>query len=171
MKNIKEMKLQEVIKVNPVGLMSEENAKEVINKLNEVLANEYLLFTKTLNYHWNISGPRFSSMHKLLEEQYNSLLTIMDDVAERVKVLGGVPLSTTKELSSMSGVEEHPRDVPSANTMLSILFKDHLLIQEQIKFIVKKEGLLDSDLGTEDFLVGNLQKHEMMAWKLKSNLK
>jgi starvation-inducible DNA-binding protein len=86
--------------------MKEPKMLDIVECLNAVLANEYSLFTKTLNYHWNITGPRFHSLHTFLEGQYQELLLIMDEVAERVRVLDERPISTIKGMVSHMEIKD-----------------------------------------------------------------
>ncbi len=152
-----------------VDLPIESNTKSV-EMLNSLLANEYTLFTKTLNFHWNITGPRFHSLHTFLETQYKELLETMDDLAERIRILGSRPLSTVKEMERESHINENPQEYPKAEEMLKELLYDNQSIQRQIKLFLQGETFLKNDPGTEDFLVSLLQKHEMTSWMLKSHL-
>lgn len=155
----------------PVGEISETSQKASVEFLNILLANEYALFTKTLNFHWNVTGPRFHSLHGFLEEQYRSLLDVMDDVAERVRVLGHRPLSTVREMNNNNDLEEKTsKRVQSSDQMIQELLHDHMLIQEQLRKFLDGDKNLERDFGTEDFLVGLLQKHEMTSWMLKSHI-
>ncbi len=140
---------------------------EVIESLNHILANEFTLFTKTLNYHWNVTGPRFHSLHEFFEEQYKELLTIMDDVAERVRILGESPVSTLREMRSDNTIIETPGKFMSADKMINDLLAGHVEIQRQIQNAVE---LKEIDVGTEDFLIGLLQTHQKFSWMLKSHL-
>tara|TARA_B100001971_G_scaffold215192_1_gene259860 strand:- start:113974 stop:114471 length:498 start_codon:yes stop_codon:yes gene_type:complete len=158
------------LNARPIGDISEEHVHRITDFLNNLLANEYALFTKTLNYHWNVTGPRFHSMHNFLEDQYKSLLTIMDDVAERVRVVGETPISTVSSLKNAMDITETNGERLSANDMLKDLFETHLMIQTSMKNLVKDESLFTDDPGTEDFLVGLLQTHEEMSWMIKSHL-
>ncbi|HXG63403.1 MAG TPA: ferritin-like domain-containing protein, partial [Planctomycetota bacterium] len=76
-----------------IGL-SEKNRAAVSEILNALLADEAVLYTKTRNYHWNVTGPQFNDLHKFFDEQYGELNEIVDDVAERVRSLGGRPIGT-----------------------------------------------------------------------------
>ncbi len=157
----------------PVGIVKDEEVKETKDFLNHLLANEYALFTKTLNYHWSVTGPRFKSLHTFLEGHYESLLAMMDGLAERVRVLGERPIGTVKEMKSVMDIDEMTGKDLSANEMLADLYSTHMNIQESIKGFVKKDNadkIFESDPGTEDHLVGLLQKHEMMSWMIKSHL-
>ncbi len=157
----------------PVGRIDDADVKTSTEFLNHILANEYALFTKTLNYHWTVTGPRFKSLHTFLEGHYESLLAMMDGLAERVRVLGETPIGTVKEMKSAMDVDEITGKKLSANEMLADLYSTHMNIQESIKsFVTAKdnEKVFASDPGTEDHLVGVLQKHEMMSWMIKSHL-
>lgn len=150
--------------------IDEKNTKTIVHALNELLANEYAFFTKNLNYHWNVTGPRFHSLHTFLEIHYRDLLETMDNIAERVRILGSTPLSTVKEMETSMVIKEKNGADMSANEMLDDLLKDSVLIEDFIKEKVAMDGLFDHDPGTEDFLIGILQKHEKFSWMLRSHL-
>lgn len=153
-----------------MGIESRTN-HTVIEFLNTLLADEYTLFTKTLNYHWNLTGPQFLSLHKMLEEQYRNLLDTMDDVAERVRILGSYPLSTVSEMVNERTLSEKSNEDINAQQMLSNLYEDHTNIQLHLRdYLTSEESPLEKDPATEDFLVGLLKEHEMVGWKLKSHL-
>ena len=126
--------------------------KKIVFGLNSVLANEFSLFTKTLNYHWNITGPRFSSLHVFLGEQYNELLLMMDEVAERVRVLDERPVSTIKGMYSSMEIKDGEVKTPSKGNW------------KQIKGQLKEKWgkLTDDELtqaeGRTDFLAGKVQE-------------
>lgn len=144
---------------------------ELTHALNELLANEFGLFTKTLNYHWNVTGPRFHSLHIFLEEHYKALLIIIDDVAEKVRILHGRPTSTVKELRSTMNIDEAPGEYPSADQMLADLMGDHEMIQKEIKAMLKEhEEEFEDQPGIEDFVIDVLKEHEKFAWMLRSHL-
>lgn len=164
------MKSSEQLSKRPVVHMDEPKLKDISKALNHILANEYALFTKTLNYHWNVTGPRFHSLHTFLEGEYKALLKSMDDIAERVRILGETPCSTIKcMLDHMDLSEKSGRDI-SANEMLRNLLGDHQKIQNLIHETLEKNGLLESDPGTQDFLTVLLEQHEKESWMLKSHL-
>lgn len=144
--------------------------KEIVFGLNSVLANEYSLFTKTLNYHWNITGPRFHSLHVFLGEQYNQLLVMMDEVAERVRVLDERPISTIKGMYTNMEIKDGGMSTPTAEMMFENLLMDHLTIQSQLKEIIMESKKFTDDPGSEDLLISILRKHEVMSWMLRSHL-
>ncbi len=160
-------------KTRAVGVIKDDEAKVTTEFLNHLLANEYALFTKTLNYHWTVTGPRFKSLHTFLEGHYESLLAIMDGLAERVRIIGERPIGTVKEMKSVMDIDEMAGKELNSNEMLADLYSTHMNIQESVKEFLrsdKSEKIFESDPGTEDHLVGLLQKHEMMSWMIKSHL-
>jgi len=120
---------KEVLNLRPIGKIDNEIALKLSKFLNGVLANEFALFTKTLNYHWNITGPKFNSMHEMLETSYKDLLTKMDSVAERVRVLGETPISTIENFNRANTLNEINGEVLSTNQMIFDLFKSNIQIQ------------------------------------------
>lgn len=156
---------------NPGGNVSSKGNTTIVKMLNSLLANEFTLFTKTLNFHWNITGPQFHSLHEFLESSYKSLLEIVDAVAERVRVLGDKPASTIDEFVNHKTIVENKDDESNAMEMLNELLRDHLIIQYQIKEALNSQGSLTTDFGTQDFLIQLLQRHEVMSWKLQAHFK
>lgn len=138
--------------------------------LNRLLANEYTLFTKTLKYHWNVTGERFYSIHEFLETQYKTLLTTIDDLAERVREIRGFPIATMTEFKERTDIVEHPGSNPEASMMLVDLLQDHDLIRSQIQEILESKERFRMQASTEDFLIGMLKSHDEMAWMLRSSL-
>ncbi len=147
-----------------------EKKEDRVNVMNSLLANEYALFTKTLNYHWNVTGPRFHSIHEFLEGHYRELLEVIDDVAERIRKIGGNAIGTLSEMKVRSSIVERPNEYPETSHMISDLMSDHESIEIQIKAFIQGISDVEVDPGTEDFLTGLLKKHEEMSWMLKSNL-
>jgi starvation-inducible DNA-binding protein len=143
---------------------------DMVTCLNGVLANEYALFTKTLNYHWNITGPRFHSLHTFLEGQYRELLEVMDEVAERVRILDERPISTIKGMYSHMEIKDGQEKAPNAETMLQNLMEDHVTIENRLKEIVTDRSKCETDPGSEDMLISLLRKHETMSWMLRSHI-
>jgi len=142
-----------------------------IEILNDILADEYILFTKTLNYHWNIDGDRFFSLHQFLENQYNQLIEKMDMIAERVKIINGYPVSTSAEMGFMSNISEMPGRFPKANVMLKNLFEAHQIIVSKIKTSLRSyPEAMERDPGTEDLLVEVLRFHEKTSWMIKAHI-
>lgn len=148
----------------------DKTTPHVVTILNNLLANEFSLFTKTLNYHWNVTGRRFHAIHILLEEQYRDLLQVMDDVAERVRILDCRPLSTVSEMFSATTLQESPGKVPTSDEMLADLLKGHVAVQRFLKDSVEDDDVFEEDPASQDFLIQLLAKHEKMAWMIRAQL-
>ncbi len=138
--------------------------------LNQLLADEYVLYAKTRNYHWNVVGPNFHDLHKFFESQYEELNDIIDDTAERVRALGGRSIGTMGEFLKCARLKEFPKDYPSSKAMVLKLLEDHEeiinILREDLVTCNEKYG----DAGTSDFLTGLMEKHEKMAWMLRATL-
>src|SRR3989442_8347867 len=103
-----------------------EGARQtVVEILNTLLADEYLLYTKTRNYHWNVTGPQFNDLHKFFEAQYEELNEFVDEVAERARQLGGRAYGTLAEFVKVARLTEAPEAGPAARDMISTLLADH----------------------------------------------
>jgi starvation-inducible DNA-binding protein len=150
-----------------VGL-SESNRDSVVKILNTVLADEYVLYTKTRNYHWNVVGPQFNDLHKFFEQQYEALNEIVDDVAERARSLGGKAYGTLAEFSQHTRLKEQPGRQPAALAMVANLQADHEAMIRTLRADLETVMEKHNDAGTNDFLTGLMEKHEKMAWMLRS---
>jgi starvation-inducible DNA-binding protein len=152
-----------------IGL-SESQRKDVVTILNALLADEYLLYTKTRNYHWNVVGPQFNDLHKFFEAQYGELNDIVDEVAERARTLGGLAVATLTEFSKLGRIKEHPGSYPPARAMIANLLADHEVIIRQLRLDLVTVADKHGDIGTNDFLTGLMERHEKMAWMLRAFL-
>jgi starvation-inducible DNA-binding protein len=150
-----------------IGLPDEQR-EGIVLMLNTLLADEYLLYTKTRNYHWNVVGPQFSDLHKFFEEQYNELNGIVDDVAERARALGGNAIGTLVEFLKHTRLKEHQGEYPEAAEMLAHLLADHEATIRQLRMDLETSANTYHDMGTNDFLTGLMERHEKMAWMLRS---
>jgi starvation-inducible DNA-binding protein len=142
----------------------------VIAILNGILADEFILYTETRNYHWNVSGPQFGGLHKFFEEQYNALNDIVDEVAERARTIGGRSFGTLAEFSKYARLKENPGEVPPARDMVGRLLKDHEALIRQLRQDLETCVGKYHDVGTNNFLTDLMNKHEKMAWMLRAHL-
>ena len=149
--------------------ISEQDREAVIDILTKALADEYVLYTKTRNYHWNVVGPHFNDLHKFFEGQYDQTAEDIDEIAERVRALGGKTVSTITEFMQHTRLSEHPGKYPDSKTMVANLVADHETIIQNLREDIKSCNQ-HNDVGTEDFLTGMLEKHEKTAWMLRSVL-
>lgn len=150
--------------------LSEEQRGGVVKILNALLSDEYLLYTKTRNYHWNVTGPQFHDLHKFFEEQYTELNEIVDEVAERGRSLDGWALGTMDEFSQHTRLKEHPGQYPKACEMIANLLGDHEAVIRQLRSDLEICADKYHDMGTNDFLTGLMEQHEKMAWMLRACL-
>jgi starvation-inducible DNA-binding protein len=152
-----------------IGIDS-RNREAVIQILNNLLADEYTLYTKTRKYHWNVSGPRFHPLHEFFKAQYTQLDVIVDDVAERIPQLGGKAIATIEEFAQLARIKEDAGQYPDANKMLSNLLSDHESIIRTLR--VDADACADKyhDMGTNDFLIGLMEQHEKDAWMIRAHL-
>jgi starvation-inducible DNA-binding protein len=152
-----------------IGL-SDRQRDAVVAILNTLLADEYLLYTKTRNYHWNVVGQRFNDLHKFFEAQYGELNDIVDEVAERARALGGHAMGTLTEFLKQTRLKEEAGVYPDDRGMIADLLADHEAIIRHLR--VDLEACADKyqDMGTTDFLTGLMERHEKMAWMLRAFL-
>jgi starvation-inducible DNA-binding protein len=106
--------------MKPAIGLSDERRAGVISLLNVLLSDEYLLYTKARNYHWNVFGPQFNDLHKFFEGHYEQLEEVVDEVAERARSLGGFAFGTMAEFAQHTRLREQPKDHPDARHMLAI---------------------------------------------------
>ncbi len=150
--------------------IDDENIQGVATILNRVLADEHIIYIKSRNYHWNIVGPRFQPLHAFLEEQYDELEEIIDELAERVRTIGASAIGTMTEFIQHATLSEQPGDYPDENGMLSNLLNDHETVIRALRKDLRVCDQQHDDMGSSDFLTGLMQKHEKMAWMLRSFL-
>jgi len=156
--------------MNPNLGITDKDRSGVVKILNTLLADEYVLYTKTRNYHWNVVGPQFNDLHKFFGEQYEQLDDFVDDVAERARQLGGHSVATLGEFTEAARLKEHPGQYPAAEEMLENLLGDHETIIRQLRADADTAASKFHDAGTNDFLIGLMESHEKMAWMLRAFL-
>ena len=151
-----------------IGISSDDR-ESVSSALSNVMADTYSLYLQTHNFHWNVEGPLFNTLHLMFEVQYNELWLAVDTIAERIRSLGFHAPGTYGELSRLSSIDE-VSGVPVAMDMLSYLVKGH----EAVTRTARSAFVLADQAGDEaslDVLTQRLQVHEKTAWMLRSMLK
>jgi starvation-inducible DNA-binding protein len=148
--------------------ISDKDRKAVVEILNRLLSDEYVLLTKTRNYHWNVTGPQFNDLHKFFESQYDELNEFVDEIAERARQLGGRAFGTLAEFAKTARLTEQPGATPAAKDMLSSLLADHEAVIRGLRGDIGPVAEQHKDMGTSDFLTGLLEKHEKIAWMLRA---
>ena len=149
----------------------DSNSQAVLAELEKLLADEFVLYTKTRNAHWNVEGPDFHSMHTFFESQYEQLDEIMDNVAERIRSIGHYAPATLKEFLSLTHLTERKATKNNSEGYIMDLLEDHKSIANFIKGNITPFADKYKDYGSSDFITGLLETHEKMAWMLKSHLK
>lgn len=144
----------------------DEKRKAIVAGLSRLLADTYSLYLKTHNFHWNVTGPMFNTLHLMFETQYNELALAVDLVAERIRSLGEPAPGTYKAFASLSSIQE-TEGVPEATDMLRILTRDHETVCRTARsiFPLAEDG---ADEASADLLTQRLQVHEKTAWMLRS---
>lgn len=147
--------------------INESKREEIAGALSGLLAESYTLYLKTHKYHWNVTGPMFQSLHIMFEEHYNALALAVDEIAERIRVLGVKAPGSYSEFSKNSQVKEDPSLDTSAEQMVKNLLADHEQVVRTAKDIL---SLLEdaNDEGTNSLLGARIEYHEKTAWMLKS---
>ena len=151
--------------------ITQENLSKVAQELIKILADEYVLYTKTKNAHWNIEGPDFHSKHLFFEGQFGQLDELVDNVAERIRSLGHYAPGSLKGFLALTHFSEQLHEKNDSAGFIKELLTDHesliIHLRENINFFA-----IDlKDTGSSDFLTGLMEIHEKMAWMLRSHLK
>src|SRR5919107_1711242 len=153
----------------PINIGIEENDRTQIAKgLSHLLADTFTLYLKTHNFHWNVTGPMFRTLHVMFEEQYNELWTANDVIAERIRSLGVFAPATFKEFSSLASIKEED-GVPAAMQMVRQLVDGHEAAARTARGVLETSENAN-DAPTADLLTERLQVHEKTAWMLRSLL-
>ena len=142
--------------------------KAIAGGLSRVLADSYTLYLKTHNFHWNVTGPMFQTLHLMFETQYNELALAVDLVAERIRALGVVAPGTYKQFIALSAIKEDD-GIPKAQDMIRRLVEAHETVARTARSVFKTAESA-SDQPTCDLLTQRMQVHEKTAWMLRSLL-
>jgi starvation-inducible DNA-binding protein len=148
--------------------ISPAQRKQIADGLSRLLADSYTLYLKTHNYHWNVTGPQFNTLHLMFEEQYTELATAVDEIAERIRALGEPAPGSYTSFAKLTSIEEEEQ-VPDAETMIQQL----VIGQETVVRTARELFPLVEDAADEptaDLLTQRMQVHEKTAWMLRSML-
>ena len=148
--------------------ISEKDRKAITDGLSHLLADSYTLYLKTHNFHWNVKGPMFQTLHLLFETQYTELALAVDLVAERIRALGYPAPGTYAEFAKLSSIAE-PKGVPTATAMIRELVEGQEAVTRTARSLLPLVGKV-SDEPTADLLTQRMQLHEKNAWMLRSLL-
>lgn len=162
---------------NPVGTTSLaidigiqlKDREKIAGGLSKLLADTYTLYLQTHNFHWNVEGPMFNTLHLMFMDQYTELWAALDLIAERIRSLGFPAPGTYKEFGKLASIEQ-VEGVPEALAMVGILVKGHEAVARTARTVFPAADKA-SDESTADLLTQRLQIHEKTSWMLRSLLK
>ena len=150
-----------------IGIAKEDRAR-IADGLSRLLADTYTLYLATHNFHWNVTGPMFNTLHLMFEAQYNELALAVDLVAERIRALGFPAPATYGQFQKLTSLKE-PEGVPAATDMIRQLVEGQEAVVRTARGILPLVGKVD-DEPTADLLTQRMQVHEKNAWMLRSLL-
>lgn len=148
--------------------MSASKNPAVVSALETLLANSYTLYLKTHNYHWNVTGPMFTTLHTLFETQYSELALAVDEIAERIRALGAFAPGSYTAFAKLSSVQE-ATDRPQAKDMIRTLEQDQMRVAESARAVIRAADAAGDD-ASADLGTRRLELHEKNAWMLRAHL-
>jgi len=146
----------------------EDTRVEIAEGLGRVLADTYTLYLKTHNYHWNVTGPLFNTLHLMFETQYNELWLAVDLIAERIRSLGSFAPGSYSQFAELTSINEAD-GVPAAEDMIRDLVVGHETVVKTARAVFPIADVAH-DEPTTDLLTQRMQEHEKTAWMLRSML-
>jgi starvation-inducible DNA-binding protein len=148
--------------------IAEQDRKEIVEGLSKMLADSYILYLKTHNFHWNVTGPMFNSLHTMFMDQYTELWNALDPIAERIRSLGFPAPGSYKKFVTLSSIKEE-EGTPNANDMIKQLIDGQEAVARTARAAFKIADAAD-DQPTADLLTQRMEVHEKNAWMLRSLL-
>jgi starvation-inducible DNA-binding protein len=149
--------------------IDEQDRRAITDGLSKLLADTYTLYLTTHNFHWNVTGPMFNTLHLMFMEQYTELWNAVDPIAERIRSLGFPAPGSYAQFGELSSIKDVPQEPPQALEMVRILVEGHEAVARTARGIfpaAEKAG----DEPTADLLTQRLTVHEQTAWMLRSML-
>lgn len=150
-----------------IGIIKKDR-ETIAEGLSHLLADTYTLYLKTHNFHWNVTGPMFQTLHLMFETQYTELALAIDDIAERIRSLGFPAPGTYKQYIKLSSIKES-EEIPEAKEMIRQLLEGQEAVVRTARSIIPVADKA-SDEATADLLTQRIQLHEKTAWMLRSLL-
>ena len=144
------------------------HAQRIASQASHLLADSYTLYLKTHNYHWNVTGPMFTTLHTLFETQYTELALAVDEIAERIRAVGSPAPGSYTQFAELAKVKE-AKGIPKAVDMIRELANDHRTVAETAKALI---GVAEeaNDQATADLATRRIELHEKAAWMLAAHL-
>lgn len=160
-------KIQADFSVSEINIgIDEKHRKSVCRGLSKLLADSYLLYLKTQNYHWNVTGKLFQPLHTLFEAQYAELADSVDKIAERIRALGEFAPGSFSSFSKVTSIKEE-NGIPTADEMIQNLVQGNEAVVTTAREIISLTDECEDDV-TADLLVERMKVHEKNAWMLRS---
>ncbi|MCH7976797.1 MAG: DNA starvation/stationary phase protection protein [Bacteroidetes bacterium] len=148
--------------------MTDQSTSPVVEQLSGLLANSYVLYVKTHNYHWNVIGPMFSTLHMLFETQYTELALAVDEIAERIRALGAYAPGSLAAFTELATVREETGH-PDAVQMIRNLLSDQEAVVAVAQNVIKAAEVA-GDQASADLATRRMDIHQKNAWMLRSHL-
>ena len=148
--------------------ISEKDKEQIVQGLSQLLADTFSIYIKTHNFHWNVSGPMFVTLHTLFEQQYTELALAIDIIAERIRALGAFAPGSFKAFQELTSIPDM-EDIPDALTMIALLLEDNEIIIKTARSIIPLANKA-YDTPTADLATARILVHEKTAWMLTSLL-
>jgi starvation-inducible DNA-binding protein len=148
--------------------MSESQREEIAGRLSALLADSYSLYLKTHNYHWNVTGPLFNTLHTMFEEQYTELAVAVDDIAERIRALGIKAPGSYSKFSSLTSIPEANGEESAEDMIRALVDGQETVARTAREAFPAADAAADEP--TADLLTQRMQIHEKNAWMLRSML-
>ena len=154
----------------PINIgISEKDRAAIASGLSRLLADTYTLYLTTHNFHWNVTGPMFNSLHAMFMDQYTELWNAVDPIAERIRSLGSTAPGSYAQFGALASIKDAPAKPPKAMEMVKILVDGHEAVARTARSIFPVAAKAD-DQPTADLLTQRLDIHEKTAWMLRSLL-
>ena len=156
------------MKTTALPLLEDKDALRVAAALSNVLADTFILYLKTHNFHWNVTGPMFGTLHRMFEEQYNELWLAVDAIAERIRSLGFIAPGSYSEFTKLTYLRESPGATSAADMIVELVRDQQTTARTARSALAVARTAVDAP--TEDLLTQRLAAHEKAAWMLRSLL-
>lgn len=151
--------------------INQKNRQSVAFELSKILADEFVLFTKTKNAHWNVEGIDFYDKHKFFEEQATTLNDSVDSIAERIRTLGQIAPASLKSYLQLTQLAEPKQSKYNSQSFIKELLDDNEIIINHLRKNINIFANEYEDAGTSDFITSLMQEHEKTAWFLRNMLR
>ena len=148
--------------------ITENDRAQIAERLSRLLADTYTLYLKTHNYHWNVTGMQFNTLHTMFEEQYTELATAVDEIAERIRALGIKSPGSYAEFTKLTSVNEASGDEDAAEMIRQLVVGQETIVRTARESFPSADSANDEP--TADLLTQRMQVHEKTAWMLRSML-